>query len=66
MTDKNASKFIDDLGGTGHVAALTNDRQNTVSGWRKRGIPTRKLLHLIRHAVQTDTPIPKNYRNLLP
>ncbi len=66
MTDMNADKFINDLGGTAVVAAMTDDRQNTVSGWRKRGIPAYKLLQLIKIAKAENKPIPAAYRKLLP
>lgn len=64
MTD--ASKFIDELGGTTAVATLTKDTLSTVSGWRTRGIPIGKLLILMKHAKEKKKTVPPKYREMLP
>lgn len=64
MTD--ASKFIDELGGTTAVALLTNDSLSTVSGWRTRGIPVVKLLVLMKHAKDKNKAVPTAYKKMLP
>lgn len=64
MTD--ASKFIDELGGTTAVALLTKDSLSTVSGWRTRGIPVSKLLVLMKHAKEKKKDVPATYKRMLP
>jgi hypothetical protein len=66
MTDMNADKFINDLGGTAEVSRILKVKQNTVSGWRVRGLPTDQMLKLAKHAKDQDKPIPAAYRKLLP
>lgn len=64
MTD--ASKFIDELGGTTAVAQLTKDSLSTVSGWRTRGIPIGKLLKLMKYAKDKNKAVPPAYKRMLP
>jgi hypothetical protein len=42
--------IIDALGGTGAVADALSDWKSTVSGWRKRGIPSARWASIVRLA----------------
>ncbi|WP_312548156.1 Cro/CI family transcriptional regulator [Massilia sp.] len=44
--DNEASKIIDDLGGTAKVAALCEVTMAAVSQWRESGIPKPRLMFL--------------------
>lgn len=44
----SADTIIDDLGGTGNVAAALSLSASTVSSWRERGIPAPRWLDIVR------------------
>lgn len=44
------ASIIDDCGGTGEVAVALSQRDNTVSGWRTRGIPGPHWAGIVRIA----------------
>lgn len=46
MRRMDASKIIDDLGGTSEVAKLCRVKMPSVSWWRKQGIPEARLMYL--------------------
>lgn len=47
MADMSVEKLIEDLGGTGAVAAGIGAELNTVSNWRTRGIPAGRWLAIV-------------------
>ena len=55
-----ASKIIDDLGGTAKVATLCQVSMAAVSQWREDGIPKARLMYLkvVRPDVFEDPPAP--------
>ena len=58
------SKWIDSLGGTDAVAALTGLKKSAISQWRKRGIPRpwRLYLKMSRIAARNAKVAPRRAR----
>ena len=56
--------LIDQLGGTGAVAARLRQKDNTVSMWRERGIPWKWRPSIVEFANEKGVPIPPDF--LLP
>ena len=55
MTDAFTwNSIIDALGGTGIVAGALSQFDSTVSGWRKRGIPSAHWASIVRLASERD------------
>jgi hypothetical protein len=50
MSPRTADSVIDDLGGTGSVAADLDLPLSTVSTWRERGIPPGRWAELVKLA----------------
>jgi hypothetical protein len=61
------SEFIDRLGGPTKVARMLTRRmkepvsQQSVSLWRKRGIPHRYRVSMVTEAAENDIPVPANF-----
>lgn len=66
MTDMNANQLIDNLGGTAKVSRMLSVEQNTVSGWRQRGIPVIQILNLVKIAKAKRVAVPEAYKRMLP
>lgn len=57
MTDAFSwNSIIDALGGTGVVAGALSQVDSTVSGWRKRGIPSPHWAAVVRLASEKERP----------
>lgn len=56
MTELTWHSIIDALGGTGEAAEALSQLGSTVSGWRKRGIPSAHWSAVVRLACERGRP----------
>ena len=64
MKPNHHDALIDEIGGTGVVAALIGISDSAVAQWRKDGIPTSRLYQIRIKLEQGGKPVPKRLMEL--